>query len=257
MTFKTDVGFPDAGVLDNFNTYKLMCENGEIVEANGTKYLKWSAGERVEVWTRVEGDTPAPLFYTYYSGEARMRVALIEKTPRAEPTLSDGAFLCRSDGCAGESWIAGRLVSFVFDTPDFHRYDGVSLPRVCDVQLAGFAFDVKGYENEDEFDEDYTTDEDGYCWDYKYFVPSSMLNPRGEGGELQIASVNVSGYIRATDIVTNPATGLDFCWMRLETIGGEMDLVCAPEKLEGYIVEGGIATSHCYLYGRILKDDAN
>lgn len=256
MTFMTDVGFPDRGVLDRYNAYKQMCEHGEMVEANGARYLKWSAGERVELWTRVEGGRPGPLFYTYYSGEARMKVALIEKTPRSEPTLSDGAFLCRSGACAGEGWLAGRL-PFVFDTPDYHLYHEVSIPRLCDVQLAGFAFSMKGYEDEEEFEEEHPADEDGYCWDYKYFVPAYYLCPRGDGGELQPASVNVSGYVRASDIVTNPATGLDFCWVRLETIGGEIDIVCSPDKIDGYVVEGGIATSYCYLYGRVLKDDCN
>lgn len=256
MTFKEDLGFPDGSVVDNYETYKQMCEEGELFELNGSKYIRWSPGERLELWTRVENGMAKAAFYSYYAGEARMRVLLMEKTPRAEPTLSDGAFLCRSSACAGDGWMAGKL-AFVFDTPDFHRYDGLSFPRLCDVQLAGFAFCMKGYENEEEFDKDYPADEEGYCWDYKHFVPVSMITPRGEGGELQPASATVSGFVSDTGIITNPVTGLDFCWARIETIGGEIDVVCSPDKLSGYLVAGGVATSNCYLYGRLVEDRLN
>jgi hypothetical protein len=116
---------------------------------------------------------------------------------------------------------------------------------------------MAGFENEDEYDEAYPADEQGYCWDYKHFIPALMLNPRGEGGELQSASAEVSGWVSDTAILTNPVTGLDFCWARLDTIGGEVDVVCSPDRLSGYLVKGGLAASNCYLYGRLIEDDSN
>src|SRR4051812_6021702 len=114
MTFKEDLGFPDGSVVENYETYKQMCEEGELFELNGSKYIRWSPGEGLELWTRVENGMAKAAFYSYYAGEARMRVLLLEKTPRAEPTLSDGAFLCRSSAYAGDGWLAGKL-AFVFD----------------------------------------------------------------------------------------------------------------------------------------------
>jgi hypothetical protein len=256
MAIRSGVGFFDRSFVETYETFRQMCEHGELLDINGAKYIRWAPGERLELWTRVEDGQPDPLFYSYYAGEARMRVALIDKTPRSKPTLSDGAIFCRSQACAGDGWIAGR-VPFVFDTPDFHRYDGLSLPRLADVQLTAFAFGMKGYEDEDEFDEDYPEDENGFCWNYKHFVPVCMLEPRGEGGELQPASTAISGIVVDAGIVTNPITDIDFCRARVETIGGEVDVVCAPDKLEGYLVEGGIAASHCYLYGRLVDDKCN
>ncbi|MDT7808336.1 MAG: hypothetical protein QOJ70_2149 [Acidobacteriota bacterium] len=256
MSFKADVGFSDNSVMDHYETFMQMCEHGEMVETNSMKYLKWDVGEKLELWTRVLDGKPEPIFYSYYAGDARMTVALIEKMPRPKPTLSDGAFLCRSSACAGRNWIAGRL-PFIFDTPDYHRYDGLSLPRLAAVQFTAFAFRMTGYETEDEFDEAYPADEEGYCWGYKYFVPACMLKPRGEGGELQPASVEVSGFVLDTGIISNPVTGLDFCWAKLETIGGEVDVVCSPNKLNGYLVKDGIATVSGYLYGRLIEDSSN
>lgn len=256
MIITSSVGFLDRNAVDFYNTYLQICEHGEIVETKSAKYLRWAVSENLELWTRVKDDGPEMHFHSYYAGHARMTVALIEKTPRRKETLSDGAFLCRSSASAGAGWIAGR-VPFVFDTPDFHRYDDLQLPRLATVQLTAFAFNVEGFEDEDEYDKAYPADEEGYCWDYKHFVPAYMLNPRGEDNELQPACTQVSGFVLDAGIITNPVTGLDFCWAKVETIGGEVDVVCSPDKLSGYLVKDGIATLNCYLYGRLIEDRSN
>ena len=74
---------------------------------------------------------------------------------------------------------------------------------------------------------------------------------------MQPAGAAVSGYVLDSGIITNPATGLDFCWAKVETIGGEVDMVCAPDRLSGYIVKDGIAVANCYLYGRLIEDRSN
>jgi hypothetical protein len=253
MIFSTHVGFPGRGIEDYFETYKQMCENGEVVVANGAKYLTWAPGEGVEVWTRIEEGGPDANFHSYFAGGARMKVALLEKTARASRVFSEGAFFCRGGAFEGEGWIAGCL-PFVFDAPFFHLYDGLSLPRLCAVQLTGFASIMKGFEYEEEFDEEFPADDEGYCWDYKHFIPESFLKPRGEGGELQPSRAAVSGYVADTGIITNPVTGLDFCWARVETIGGEVDIVCSPDNLHGYLVKGGLAVANCYLCGRLVDE---
>ena len=116
---------------------------------------------------------------------------------------------------------------------------------------------MQGFADEDEYDEAYPADEDGYCWDYKHFIPAYMLNPRGEDNELQPASTQVSGFVLDAGIITNPVTGLDFCWAKVETIGGEVDVVCSPDRLSGYLVKDGVATLNCYLYGRLIEDRSN
>jgi hypothetical protein len=256
MFYAGSVGFYDRGFHEHYKTFLRLCEEGELIEAGGFKYLKWSIGEQVELWTRVKDGKAEPYFQSYYAGDARMRVALIEKMPRQDLTLSDGAFFCRGKGCAGADWVAGRN-PIIFDTPDFHRYDGLTLPRVSDVHLTGLAFRVNGFEDEEAYDEAYPPDEEGYGWDYRHFVPMLMLKPRGEDNELQAAYAEVSGYVRDAGLVTNPVTGLDFCRARLDTIGGEVDIVCSPDKLDGYLVNGGVAVAECFLYGRLAEDDFN
>lgn len=256
MIYAANVGFYDRGFADHYKTFLRLCEEGELIAAGEFKYLKWSVSEQVELWTRVNDGKAEPIFQSYFAGVARMRVALFEKMPRHDQTLSDGAFLCRGSGFAGNGWVAGRN-PFIFDAPDFHRYDGLTLPRVCDIHLTGFAFRMHGYEDEDAYDEAYPRDEDGYGWDYQHFIPLLMVKPRDEDGELQPAHAEVSGYVNDAGLITNPETGLDFCWARLDTIGGEVEIVCAPDKLNGYLVTGGVAVASCYLYGRLAEDDSN
>jgi hypothetical protein len=256
MIFESDVGFRDRSSARIFETFRQMCEHGEIVETAGMKYLKWAVGEKLELWTRFKDGAPEPLFYAYYAGESRMTVALLEKTPRRDGIRADGAFFCRGLGCAGADWVAGRN-PFVFDSPYYHRYDDLSLPRVTTVQLTAFAFEMTGYETEEDYDEAYPADEEGYCWDYKHFVPACMTTPRGEDGELADAGAEVSGFVQDTGIITNPITGYDFCWARVETIGGDVDVVCSPDRLSGFLVKGGIAVTTCYLFGRLIANDSN
>ncbi|MET0649386.1 MAG: hypothetical protein ABW208_22480 [Pyrinomonadaceae bacterium] len=256
MAYNADVGFYDRDAVRHLEIFKQLCKHGELIETGGMSYLKWSVGHKVELWTRVKDGQPEMLYYPCFAGEARMKVALLEKMSRRKTELSEGAFFCRGGASAGEGWVAGRN-PFIFDTIHYHRYERLSLPRLSTVQLTGFAFRLTGFENEEEYDEAYPADDEGYCWDYKHFIPSLMFDPRDEGGELQSASAEVSGWVLETNIITNPATGLDFCWAKLDTIGGEVDVVCAPERLSGYLLAGGIAVARCYLYGRLTDDECH
>jgi hypothetical protein len=256
MIFTSSVGFPDRNVVDMYNVYSQMCEHGEVFPTKNAKYLRWLVDEKLELWTKFKDNVPQAFVHSYYAGDARMTVALLEKTPRQKEHFSDGAFLCRSSGSGGAGWFAGGL-AFVFDTPDFHRYEDLQLPCLATVQLTACAFGVHGFADEEEFDEAFPADEEGYCWGYKHFVPNHMLEPRGEDGELQPPGAVLAGFVRDEGIITNPITGLEFCWAKVDTIGGEVDVVCSPDRLHGYLVKDGLASIDCYLYGRLIDDKSN
>ena len=256
MTYISDMGFYDACGLDRLRTLTVMSEQGEFVETKAVKYLKLSVGDRLELWTKVVDGKPDGNIHAYFAGESRFHVALIDKMPRKTTSLSDGAFLCRSKPCAGVGWVAGQI-PFVFDAPDYHRYDELTLPRLAVVQIMGSSKQVFAYESEDEYEEANPPNENGYGFYARHFIPTYMLEPRKEDGEIQYPMAEVSGFVLETDIITNPMTGLEFCWAKVETICGQVDVVCSPHQLEGYLHKGGVVTASCYLSGRILKDDSN
>ncbi len=256
MLFAECLGF-DCGLAGLMETMGGLREHGEVLEAGGFKYLKWVIGDNLEISTQIKDGKPELIYNSYYTGETRMTVALIEKTPRQKTMLSDGAFLCRGRGFAGRDYVGGRN-PFIFDTGEYHLYDGLELPRLSTVQLTAFGFQVTGYEDEEAYDDAYPTDANGFCWDYRHFIPELMWDKeRGEGGELQAANAEVSGFVEDTAILTNPLTGIDFCWARLDTIGGELDVVCPPSRLEGFLVKGGIAVARSYLFGRLVEGECN
>jgi len=251
MTYLQDMGFHDGSGRERLRTLMLMQEEGEEIVAGGARYLKLAVDDRLELWTRIIEGEPEGYLHSYFVGDSRFPVALLERTPRAKRVMSDGAFYCRAKPVQGDGWIAGQL-PFVFDAHDYHCYDHLSLPCVAVAQLTASASQLIGYEDEDEYEEANPPDEEGYGWQARHFVPACMVEPRGEGGELQIAGATVSGFVLDTAILTNPLTGIDFCWALIESICGVVDVICAPDDLEGYLHTGGVASANCFLTGRIL-----
>jgi hypothetical protein len=250
MAYLSDMGFR-GGEWDIWQNYLAIEERGELIVAGDVKYLRLAVDDRLEMWTRFADGQPDIHIHSYYRGDSRFPVVLYERTERASRLRSDGAFLCRSKPLQGDGWYAGQI-PIVFDVPDYHRYDNLPLPRVSIVQLTASALGMTGYADEDEFLDAYPPDDEGYGWGARHFVPVCWTEPRGEKGELQESAAAVSGFVLDTAILTNPLTGIDFCWALVETICGVVDVVCSPNDLEGYLHKGGVATASCLLTGRIL-----
>lgn len=45
----------------------------------------------------------------------------------------------------------------------------------------------------------------------------------------------------------------EFCWAKVRTLGGEMDVVADPQILEGFLVKDGVVSGSFWLSGRILN----
>lgn len=252
-TLLADIGFADGNGYERLKIVRQMQEEGEIIKTSNVTYLKWEPGAGVEVWSKMKGEQVDGQLHAHFRGTARMRVALIEKMARASDALSEGAFLCWSTPCQGENWISGKL-PFVFDAPDYARYDSLQLPKLMEVQLTGFAFQLTGYESEEDYEEANPPDEEGYYFAARHFIPSVFTTERGENNELQACFAEISGDVLDAAIITNPATEADFCWAKVLTIGGEVDLVCAPERLDGYLVKGGVACGRVLVMGRLIEE---
>ena len=252
-TLLSDIGFADGNGYERLKLVQQMQEKGEIIKTANSTYSKWDEGSGCEVWSKMNGKEIDGRLHAHFQGSARMRVALIEKMRRASEALSDGAFLCWSTPCQGENWVSGKL-PFVFDAPDYDRYDGLQLPKLVEVQLTGFAFQLTGFESEEDYEEANPPDDEGYYFAARHFIPSVFTAERGENNELQGCFAEISGDVLDTAIITNPATEADFCWAKVLTIGGEVDMVCAPQFLNGYLVTGGVVCGHVLVMGRLIDE---
>lgn len=256
MGFFSNLGFNHRDKYELLQMILHVQEHGEVIKTNHGEYLNWSIDERMKVWMKVEDNKPTNYVYPFFAGETRMRVVLLEKARRSRQAISEGAFLCRNRPYAGRNWIAGQL-PFVFDIPDYDRYDHLQLPRLAEVQITASAFELKGYETEDDYLDANPPDENGYYYQAEHFIPLAAIKPLDEDNEMQSAGGEVSGFVLDTAIITNPVTESDFCWARLKTRGGEMDVVCSPSVLDGYLVAGGVAVVNAYLFGRVLEDTSH
>jgi hypothetical protein len=243
----SDIGFKVDDDADFLRLVTQAAQKGEVIAAPDGSYVKWSPGAGIELWAQLDREDEIIGLNPYYSGEASMRIGLIRRIPDPEGTLLDGAFCGRTD--PDEHQPETGAVPFVFDVPDFRSNDDLRLPTIVGVRMAAFAHELQGFEDEKAFD-------DSQLGEIKFaaqsFIPSGLF---ASEGSTEQAEAFFAGHIRATAIITNPATDADFLWARVETIGGEIEVVADPELLEGSLVVGGIMKGSFWLTGRLLGSD--
>jgi hypothetical protein len=250
-----------------------MLREGQIVRTSAGPYRWFTPGEGIEVWAREEDDGKLGHLHPHFSGGARMQVALVEKRP-ADNVLTEGLFVAYFNYKEGEGIESVHeklrygdgtytgVIPFVFAAPDYNCHAELKLPIVTDVQITAFPFNMTAYETEDDwidwqFEQDrlikgpkVDDDDEGFLAGAS-FIPSALLFDKQSEDDFPKPTAALSGIVLETAIITNPATEQDFSWARIETAAGEMDLVVAPELLDGYLVEGGVAAGRCYLSGRL------
>lgn len=210
----------------------------------------------------------------YFSGSARMQVALVEakRYEEGRNILADGFFVAYPKPQKGVGFVSNHeclqygdgtyssYLPFLFDLPDYDRYAELALPALVDVQLTAFPLLMRAYETEDDWvDEqiewDTSGEEDPYVWSGESFVPDLMIFKRETPEQYPKPTVFMAGTVLDTAIITNPATGIDFSWAKLRTAAGEIDLVASAEDLDGYLVTDGVAAGNFYLTGHVLDYD--
>ncbi len=160
----------------------------------------------------------------------------------------DGAFYGRlnPDPANPEKGTAELL----FDMPDAALHRALALPAVCEVQLAAFAQRLDAYPDEIAYME---AQEGGMVYATTSLVASGLyVRP----GELPEAQLLLSGWVQETALLVNPATGLLFRWARVQTLGGEVDVVADPAVVQGVVRVGGVVSGAFWLSGRVLQHTA-
>jgi tetratricopeptide (TPR) repeat protein len=241
----TAVGFPVTS--DSvFNHYLAINQfNGQVIELGAGCYRRLADGAGVELWLEENGQGNPTQMNPHFAGATRMRVRIVNRlvTPRGETV--NNAFAAWADP-EGEHDDQPGAYPFVFDSPDFHLYDAMELPLIEEVQIAIFAEDVRVYRNEEEFR---AADETGPLpLAVESFVPLDRLMAQGS---LTFAYAKISGHVMETRIIENLLTPESFCWARLRTYGGEVDMVADPALLERLPVAGDIVFGYFWISGRI------
>jgi hypothetical protein len=243
----SDIGFRIKDNQDFMRFLTQAAQEGEVIPVGDGSYVKWSPGTGIELWVQLDREHEIIGLNPHYSGRATLRIGLTKRVPRPQGTLLDGAFYGWANPDEGEPE-TGEF-PFVFDVPNYKSYDDLKLPAIVAVQVAAFAHELQGFENETAFDESQAEDMNLAV---ESFIPTGLFIPK-ESSEPPQAEAIFAGHILDTAILTNPATDADFLWARVSTLGGEIEVVADPEILEGSLVKGGIIKGSFWLTGRVLN----
>ncbi len=223
-------------------------ENVEEISCGKGAYLRWSCEQGAELWLQLDKRGSIVGVTPYFNGKSEMRVAVTALVGRPDDTPMEGAVYGWADP-QGDEPESGSY-PFVFDLVDKAVYGNLDYPFVSQVRLSAFAHELSIYESEDSFDE---AQEDEIKFASESFIPSGLFRPDGETTEPPESHAIFTGHILEARELTNPLTDGRYAWIRVRTLGGEIDVVSDLELIETTPVVGGIASGTFWLCGRILE----
>lgn len=224
-------------------------EDVEKIPCSGGAYLRWSTWEGAELWLQADKAGAIVGVTPYFSGKAEFRVGVTAAVERPDDTTMEGAVHGWADP-PGDDPESGEY-PLVFDLVDKALYGNLDYPFVTRVRLSAFAHELSIYESEKSFAE---AQEGEIGFASESFIPSGLFSSEPDAGETAPpASLAIfTGHVLATQELTNPLTNGRYIWMRVRTLGGEIDVVSDPELIETTPVRGAIASGSFWLCGRIL-----
>lgn len=207
-------------------------------------YRLWSPGEGIELWIQIDPQGQIIGLNPHFSGKAApIQVGLMKRVKRPTDNNLDGAFY----GWVGasENNIENGQYPVVFDTPDYRTYDTLNLPGVAHVQFTAFAHELKA------FDDEQALRASGSRMAAESFIPSGTFYPDGKPIDPPKSEAIFYGHVLETSVLTNPFTQNLFYWAKVQTLGGEFDVVADPEVVKGTIVKGSIVGGHFWISARL------
>jgi hypothetical protein len=219
-------------------------EHGDVVPVRGGTYYHWAPGAGAEVWVQVVGRrwlgmTP------HFAGETALGAGIVGRVRYEDDTPLEGCLHAWANPAADDP--AAGEYPFVFAVPDFRVLDGMRMPAAAPVRVAAFAHEIDVHPSAEAF---YAAQQTELKYAAESFIPSGMF---GRGGELPVPLALINGTVMDAERRTNPA-GTAFWWMRVRTLGGEVDVVAQTALVAAEPVPGGIVSGEFYLSGRVIAD---
>lgn len=229
---------------DFMDYFKLAYEKGEKIKTKKGTYIKWHIGNGVELWGQLSKDNAPIGMNPHFSGNSELKVRIKNRVTREGDTILDGALYCWLDA-EGE----GDGYPFVFDIPDIETYKEFRNGEIVMVQVTGFAHEISAYKNEEEFNNSQIGE---LKFASRSFIPAGLFNPNGEGEAPPQANAIFTGFVTETNKVRNPYTNQEFIYAKVNTLGGDFDIVVDPDILKGDICINGVVTGMFWLSGKLI-----
>ena len=177
-----------------------------------------------------------------------MEVRVVEEISRENDSVMDGAFYCWAQPSEDED---DGVFPFVCDLPDRCTYGEIKIPQTVTLQITGFAHELSAYKNHEEFD---NSQESIPKFASESFLPTGLFMPNGDRVTPPEAYALFNGHVLETSTIINQLTNKKFHWAKINTLGGEIDIVADPEILEGELTIGGVVSGTFWLSARIIGD---
>lgn len=222
-------------------------DRGTLIEAPHGDYRVWTPGAGAELWVNLyrRSDSRRELAGAnpHFHSEARMNAVVEALEPNADFALEGEIYAWASP--------AGRehgLYPFSASIPDFDSALAArEVPFNAVLALCGFARELTWWPNDAAYRASLEREPAGFA--ATSFVPVGLFGHNT--GRARSQSV-VTGTIRAGETRINPATERAFRRLRVATDGGEIDILSAPELVQGEPPVGGVVRATCWLTARIV-----
>lgn len=223
-------------------------DGGTLIEAPHGDYRVWTPGAGAELWVNLYrlGDNRRELAGAspHFRSEARMHAVVEALEPNAEFALEGEIYAWASPDGAEHG-----LYPFSASIPDFDSaLASREVPFNAVLALCGFAHELTWWPDEAAYRAALEREPTGFA--ATSFVPLGLF---GQNTGRARSQGLVSGTIVAGETRINPATERAFHRLRLETYGGEIDILCAPDIVHGNPPVGGVARATCWLTARIIE----
>jgi hypothetical protein len=244
MSNLSDIGFPTSS-NEELNSYieRWLANVSEIPCRKG-HYLKFADESGAEIYLQMDFGGEFTGLNPYFAGKSRRKVFLTELIERDSSPMDGGIHAWANGEKEGEG-----DYPFVFDVPDVF-VGNIDLPMVCEIQLNAFATnDLQIFESEDDF---FASQTDEVKYASQSFVPIGLFR-QNEGIPPQ-AHGKFAGVVKEFELKNNQFSGANFYWFLVETLGGEIDVVCDPNYIKDEPRIGSIIHGSFWLTGRIITN---
>lgn len=220
---------------------------GKSFPSRNGRYVQWQAGSGTELWLALDHDDSLITMHPHFAGEGIMAVGITRRIIRDSESPLVGGFHAFADTKDGD--IETGAYPFVFDVPNLDSYVDTQLPLFKRVQLAAFADELTTFKSDEQF----LSEKEAIRLAPESFIPTGLFSISGDGAEAPPATAIFSGHVLSHSLVANRTSGASFSGMRVQTLGGVVDVVADPADVQGSPNVGGVIRGSFWLSGRILE----
>jgi hypothetical protein len=214
-------------------------EGAPVPSRTGT-YFRWAPGAGVELWFRLGPGGRVCSCTPHFAGSSSLRVRVAEVAGRVGE-LGGTLYAWTALGAHGDIFEGPPLV---LELPDLDLVrERLHANATISVQVTAFANAAECFADETAFRQ----------WQEGRPQPMApeFFIPSGAFAQPARAEAALAGHIELAEQRVNPATRDTFHHLRVRTPIGAIDVVAAPDSMDGVPVVGGVLQGYFWLSGRI------